>query len=262
VGWSSHLALHRVGTKSNFKQVGAINVNDNLQATLNKLLQSGSTSNPALNSLISANAEYHFALVMVGGLFLLALLSLSLFFWRRFTSTPQADDRKWTFEKKTYFSFGLLSVLVGLLMAVVVAANINNVLHPRQEFSGAISMLGTPPAGTRTEQRQRAFKTWLQSGSTQMPSLIQRKIDERLAWQRPKAIISSFLLIVFVVLSAHIWHTLIRGSRLREARWELKEASLLTAGVTMVNACLLLMLMVMGNTQGAISPLSLTLFFG
>ena len=123
-------------------------------------------------------------------------------------------------------------------------------------------MLGTPQTGTRTDQRHQAFKTWLQSGSTQVPSLIQRKIDERLAWQRPKAIISSLLLIVFVVLSARIWHTLIRGSRLHEARWKLKEVSLLTAGVTTVNACLLLMLMVMGNTQGSISPLSLTLFFG
>ena len=236
-------------------------MNDSLQATLNKLIQADSTSNPALNRLIAANTEYHFVLVVVGGLFLLALMLLSGFFWRRFTRTSKGDSGQWTFEKRTYFSFGLFSVVVGLLMALIVVANVNNVLNPRQEFSGAIGMLGTPQAGSQTDKRQQAFKTWLQSGSPQMPSLIQDKIDDRLTWQRPKAIISSVLLIVFVMLSVRIWRTMIRKSRLREA-WRLKERALLMAGFVTVVACLPLMLMVMGNTQGSIAPISLTLFFG
>lgn len=237
-------------------------MNDSLQAVLDKLVQSGSTTNPALNRLISANTEYHLVLVLVGGFFLLALTLLSLFFWRRFKITPQADNHKWTFEQKTYFSFGLFSGVVGLCMALIVAANVNNVLNARQEFSESIGMVGTPQSGTPTNQRHQAFKAWLQSESTQMPPLIQRKIDDRLAWQRPKAIICGLLLIAFMVLSTRIWHTLIRRSRQPQARWEPKEFVLLSAGVTTVNACLLLMLMVIGNTQGSISPLSLTLFFG
>jgi cytochrome bd-type quinol oxidase subunit 2 len=248
--------------KIGFQTLGAINVNDSLQTTLYKLIQSGTTSNPALNRLISANTEYHFVLVLVGGFFLLALMMLSLFFWRRFKRTPKANNRQWSFEKKTYFSFGLFSVALGLGIALIIAANVNNVLHPRQEFSGAIGMLGTPQAGSETEKLQQVFNTWLQSGRTQMPSLIQSKIDDRLSWQRPKAIICGVLLIVVVLLSVHTWCTLIRKSRAHEAKWRLTEKALLTSGVVTALACLPLMLMVMGNSQGSIAPLSLTLFFG
>ena len=94
-----------------------------------------------------------------------------------------------------------------------------------------------------------------------MPSLIQSKIDDRLAWQRPKAIICSVLLMVFVVLSDRIWRTLIRKSRV-QAKWKPKERTLLMAGIVTVTACFPLMLMVMGNTQGSIVPIALTLFFG
>jgi cytochrome bd-type quinol oxidase subunit 2 len=233
-----------------------------LQNILRTLVRSGTESNTALNVLIDDYTKYHVVLVVVGGLFLLGLVLLSVFFWRRFRKAPRTDSRRWTFEKKTYFAFGALTVVVGLFMALIVAANLSNVLNPTQGFSGAIGLLGSPRAGTQADELHQAVDAWLQSGSSDVPALVQGRIDDRLSWQRPKAVICSVLLIVFVLLSAGIWRALIRNSRVREGRWKFKEAALLLLGVLAVMGCLLLMLMVMGNTQGSIAPISLTLFYG
>ena len=72
---------------------------------------------------------------------------------------------------------------------------------------------------------------------------------------------ASFIAPSFLLVSALIWRSLIHRSRDRTARWRAKEFVLLLLGVVSVLACLVLMLMVMGNTQGSIAPLSLTLFF-
>jgi cytochrome bd-type quinol oxidase subunit 2 len=237
-------------------------VDDTLQETLRKLLESGTQTNPALNVLMSDYTKYHLVLVVVGGMFLIALVLLSVFLWRRFRRARKVGTRTWTFEKKTYFLFGVLSVLVGLFMALVVAANVSTVLNPRQGFAGSISLLTATQAGSPQDDLYRSVNTWLQSGSGDMPPLVQGRIDDRLAWQRPKAIVSGVLLVGFLVLSALIWRALIRRSRDPEARWRLKETAMLLLGVVAVLASLLLMLMVMGNTQGSIAPISLTLFLG
>ena len=86
-------------------------------------------------------------------------------------------------------------------------------------------------------------------------------LNECLAWKRPKALICSALLLLFVVLSAATWRTLIRRSRGPDAKWKLADSALLLAGVFTVAACLLLMLMVMGNTQAAVAPISMTMLY-
>ena len=237
-------------------------MNGSLEGTLKELIRSAGDSNPALNALIADYTKYHVVLVVVGGMFLLGLFALGVVFWKRFKRAPKTGSRRWSFEKKTYFCFSAVSVLVGLLMALIVAANVSNVLDPRQGFEGSISMLGTPQAGTQADDLYDSVNTWVQSGSTDVPSLLQGKIDDRLSWQRPKAIICSVLLVLLALLSARIWRTLIRKSRGREAKWKLPETGLLVLGVVTVGACLLLMLMVMGNTQASIAPISLTLFYG
>jgi hypothetical protein len=235
---------------------------DSLQTTLNNLLQSGTRSNPALNNLLSDYTKYHVVLLIVGGLFTLILITLSVLFWARFKRALKTDTSKWTFEKKTYFSFALLTTIVGLFMSLIVVANASNVLNPRQGFSGAVGILGTSQAGTHKAELYQSFNTWLQSGSTHVPSLIQSKINDRLAWQRPKAVICGILLAIFVVVSVRIWDTLIRQSKVRETKQKLEEKALFFSGVVAVAICLLLMLMVIGNTQGAFAPISLTLFYG
>lgn len=236
--------------------------NNNLQKTLSQLIQSGLRSNPAMNTLINDYTMYHMVLVVVGGFFVLIFLLLSLFFWTQWKRTPQAAKHTWTFEKKAYFSLGAVSTVVGLLMALIVVVNATTVLNPLPGFSSLVDSLGTPKAGTQMEKLYQAFNTWLQSGSTHIPSFIQSKIDERLAWQRPKAIVSSVLLVVFGALSACLWRTLLKKSQVRESTWGLKERTLLVFGAATITFSLLLVVLVVANTQGAFAPLALTLTFG
>lgn len=238
-------------------------MNDNsLQRTLSKLIQSGSRSNPAMNTLINDYTTYHLVLVVVGGFFVLIFLLLSLFFWTHLKRTPQAAPHQWTIEKKISFSLGAVSTVAGLLIALIVAVNAITVLNPLPGFSSLVDSLGTPKAGTQMDKRYQAFNTWLQSGSTHIPSLIQSKIDERLAWQRPKAMVSSVLLVVFGALSTYLWRTLLKKSQVRESTWGLKERTLLVSGAATITFSLLLVVIVVANMQGAIAPLALTLAFG
>ncbi len=237
-------------------------MNDNLQVTLNNLLQSGSGSNPAMNTLISDYTTYHIVFVAAGGLMVVIFALLSIFFLARWKRVPKTDKRKWTFEKATYFSFGALSIVVGLMMALIVTANATNVVDPQHGFSLLPDSLGASTADTQMGQLRQAFNTWLQSGNTDIPSIIQGKINERIAFHTTKAIVCGILLILFVVLSKFIWNTLIKRFRVREAKWRLKESALLASGVGMVTVSLLMMVIVVANTQSAFGPITLTLLYG
>ncbi len=171
-------------------------MNTSLHDTLEELLLSGSDSNPALNALLDDYTKYHVVFIAVGGLFLLAFALLAAFSWRRFRRTPKSEKRRWSFERAAYLFFAASSVVFALMMALIVAANASNVADPRHGFSGGLGMLGTPRAGTRTADLHQAFTTWLQSGQSETPILVNSRIDDRLAWQRPKAIICSALLVV------------------------------------------------------------------
>ncbi len=185
-------------------------MNDNLQTTLNKLLQSGSGTNPALNTLIRDYTTYHVVFVIAGGLVVVIFILLSIFFRRRWKKVLNTDMSKWTFEKKMYFAFGVFSMVAGLAMALITVANATNAVDPRHGFSLLPAWLGTPTTGTKQYQLYTAFNTWLQSGSTEMPPIIQSKIEERIGFHTTKAIVCAILLVLLVVLSIVIWSRLIK----------------------------------------------------
>lgn len=234
---------------------------DNLQTTLYNLAQSGSLSNPAYNTLLRDYTRYHAVLFIEGGIFTLMLLVLSVYFWRQFIKTQKAEIGNWTFEKKTYFCFGLASTLISLFMFLIVAANLSNVLNPQEGFAQSILDLGTPQAGTQKAGLYQAVNTWAQSGSVQMPSILQNEVNNRLSWQQPKAIICSILLVVFAVFTMRIWQKLIKISRLNKPMWDLKEKALIAIGMLAVPVTLLLMIMALANTQASFAPITLTLLF-
>jgi hypothetical protein len=95
-----------------------------------------------------------------------------------------------------------------------------------------------------------------------MPAPVRRAIDDRLAWQRPKAIVSAVLLLTFLILSARTWRALLDGSPGASGRWRPGDVVRLAAGLGEVAVCLLLMLMVMGNTQASLAPVAMTLLYG
>ncbi|WP_030435608.1 hypothetical protein [Actinoplanes subtropicus] len=192
-------------------------------------------TSPADDRLLDADRSFHVAFLVVGGLCTLLLLVLSGFCWVRFR---RAGRR--TFARRSYFWFGTASLILGLLMVVVCYANVTSVVNPGQTLAGtSFSPLG---------------ETWLRAGSAQISPALQHAIDERLAWQRPKAIICGVLLVAVVTLSVLLWRTLIRRSATSRL--------MLAAGVLSAIACLPLMLMVIGNTEGAYAPLFLAVLYG
>lgn len=218
-----------------------------LRSTLTALMASGVDDNPALNALLSGYVWFHLVQVIVSGLFLVALAPFTGFCWRRFRRSPG------TFERRTYLWFGLLGTTVSLFLALVVAANVSAALNPRPGFSGSFGLIGSPPAGSPAAELQGSFTAWLRSGSPQMPAAVSRAIDHRVAWQLPKAIVCAVLLVLLVWLAVAVWRTLLRRSR---------GGPLMFAGVASVPVCVLLMLMVMGNVQGAAVPITSTMLFG
>ncbi|MFC4778807.1 hypothetical protein ACFO9Q_18585 [Paenibacillus sp. GCM10023252] len=120
-----------------------------LQRTLNESMESGSyQTNPVMNLIIDDDANYHAVLVIVGSCIVLAFAWLSIYFWIRFKQTSKTNELRWGFERKVYFSFGMLSSTVALFMMLIVAANVSNVLNPVHGFSLFVelffSMKGVP----------------------------------------------------------------------------------------------------------------------
>jgi hypothetical protein len=232
----------------------------NLQNTLYGLMQSGSRSNAVYNTLLHDYIKYHAVLVIEGGIFALLLIVLGMYFWRRCKRTRKAETCNWTFEKKAYFCFGLVSTIVTLFMLLIVAVNLSTVLNPQEGFAQVIQDLGTPQAGMKKAAHYQAVNTWVQSGSANMPSMLQNEVCDRLSWQRPKAIVCSILLVVFAIFTTRLWQKLI-NSRASESRWRLKEKALIIIGVIAVPVTLLLMIMALANTQASFAPITLTLLF-
>lgn len=95
-----------------------------------------------------------------------------------------------------------------------------------------------------------------------MPVLVQGAVEDRLAWQRPKAAICTVLLVLSVSFAVRLRRTLIEESRAGELPSGPRGLALRTAGWVAPIACVLLMLMVIGNVQASIAPLGLTLVYG
>jgi uncharacterized protein YacL len=215
-----------------------------------------------MNALMHDYVLFHIVRVAAGGLLMVIFVLLSAFFWRRWKRLPRGEERKSKFERKTYFAFGIFSTVVGLLIAFVVAVNAATVLHPWPGFGWLVDSLETPKAGTQMDKLYQAFNTWLQSGSASIPTLIQQRIQERIALHTTRVIVGGVLLVAFVVLSTRIWSTLVERSRGREPEWTLKERSLLVGGAASVILSLVLMVVVEVNLRWAFAQLTVTLLYG
>jgi hypothetical protein len=197
------------------------------------------TTSPAYDRILTDDRNYHIVFLVVGGFFSLLLLLFCVFSWVRF---KRARHR--TFERRTYLWFGVVSLILTLFMAVADWANVTSVVNPRKTLAGtAFSPIG---------------ETWLRAGSARISPVLQHAIDDRLAWQRPKAVICALLLVAFVTLTVFLWRRLIRRSTTGAPVRRL----MVGAGILSAAAGLLLMLMVIGNAEGALAPLTLTVIYG
>lgn len=147
-------------------------------------------------------------------------------------------------------------------MTLIIAANVSNVINPRVGFAGSIDMFAGEDLDVSTGSFYDLVNTWLESENVDSPLFVQERIDERLSWQRPKAIMSSVLLVISVVFALFIWRAIRVRARRPDAQWNYARIVFLLHGVAVILVILVLMLMVIGNMQGALAPISLTLFLG
>jgi hypothetical protein len=190
-------------------------LNDGLRTTLSEHIKSGWQSNPALRTLIHDYTKYHIVLVIAGGFLILVLLLFSIFCWIRFKKVAVASKFIWPFEKKVYFSFGSLSIIVALFFGLFVVANASTVLNPLPGFT-SLADTTTMPTDSVVGQ---ALNQWVQSGNNNFPPILKQKVKDRILWQRPKAIICGVFLILLVLLSVRFWDALIKKTRRSRSIW-------------------------------------------
>ena len=229
-----------------------------LPALLRQLLESGSTANPALNRLLRDYAAYHVVFVVVAGAFAVASLLVGVWLVRRARRRSAAVA---TLERRASIGLGSASLLVGLLFGLLVAANLSNVIDPRQGFSDAVGVIGHAPAGTTRAAQQEAFVGWLGSGDRRMPSDVRNAVLQRVSWQGPKAVGSALLLGVALWATALFWRRLVSRGR-RSGGGSAAGWPSVSGGIALVGVSLILMAMTIGNAQGALAPVATTLFYG
>lgn len=232
----------------------AANLN-NLQLTLTEHLKSDWQSNPAVKTLVDDYAKYHAVLALAGSVTLLILLALTTIFWIRFKKQSRTEQRKWPFEKKVYFWFGLVLTLFTMFFVLIVVANISTARKPIPGFTLLANSVSTPDDSTEGH----ALSAWIQSGESTMPAVLDQKVQDRISWQRPKAIICGMLLIVTIFINGYIWRYLIRYSNKEGKKWQPKERLLLAAGSITFGLSLLLLVMALANMQGSIAPIAMSL---
>lgn len=228
---------------------------------LEEIILSASNDNFVVNQLINDYVLYHLVFVIIAILFLVLLVSAGIFFIKTFKGLPTVVSNG-LLERRIYFCLSVGTIIATVCLLLVTTGNVTNLVNPQQGFSGAIKMLGSAETDTQ-KKLQQEFIIWIESESFDTPVFIQEKINQRLEWQKPKAIISSILLFTVVLLNIYIWRklTLKLGDTgvIKDKKVKL---ILLIVGLMTIFACLVLMLLVIANTQAVFAPLLLTLLFG
>lgn len=240
-------------------------MSDQLRATLQRLSQPGAGPNEAYDRLLADYARFHLVLAVLAAALVIAAAASAVSAWRHLRSAPPAQPsrRGWpTFERATWAVGLVASIGFGLLMGLLAAANLSNAVAPRQGFRDSIPMISQRAPGTRGAAVQQAFDRWLRSGDPTMPPAVRAAVDDRLAWQRPKAVICTILLVLVLVGARRVWRSLLARTRRPDHRWGIGDLARLGVAATASATALLLVLMVMGNTQASLAPLSMTLFSG
>jgi hypothetical protein len=81
---------------------------------------------PALDAMVSDFARYHAVLAVIAAAVVVALLGLSVMFWRSFARVGSADRR----TRRVLGWFGVFSALSSLIVAVVLVANTGTAMDP------------------------------------------------------------------------------------------------------------------------------------
>jgi hypothetical protein len=229
---------------------------ETLQKTIRQH-EEGWQSNHAMKTLIDDYTREHFVVASVGGVLVVGFAVLSVLLWKRYRQTPRAVGLKSTLERKMYFRSLLVSSVVGLSLGLLVFVNAATALDPIPGFFMANTQ--TTP---NSQAVDAALNDWIKSGNTVMPAILEKHVNKRVGWQRPKAIVSGLLFLLFAALSVRISNALVRSSNERKSPWSARRVGLLAGKFTVVPLALLMMVMLIANTAGAMAPISISLLGG
>lgn len=142
---------------------------------------------------------------------------------------------------------------------IVVAANISTAVRPLPGFIESIPNLNDNSYNVRLHN---AFNEWIVSGKTTPPVLVQQRIHHRRVFHTTRVVTGAILLVLFTMLSVHLWKTLIAKRNANETKGTLKEVVWLFAGILSVAIALFMMIVVLANLQSMVVPIANTLQFG
>jgi uncharacterized membrane protein len=99
-------------------------MNDKLQVLMSELLRLSWQSNPAMKALVSDHAKFHAIFIVATSVALLALVSMSVFFWARSRKTSRTGTSGEVFERRVFRSVAFLGSLVSLAFMLLIAVNV------------------------------------------------------------------------------------------------------------------------------------------
>ena len=229
-----------------------------LEELILTLLASRSVTNPAVLHLIDDYAKYHWVLVILGTISVVIFFTTLGWLWRKFWVGPDLIGNLRNVRGRAYFFLMTFIGFIATSMSLIVYANLQNALHPKQGFRLAMHGLGIPDLGTKTARMHESFYQWIESGDKTLPTYLTEVVENRLSWQLPKAVISTLLLIAAVYGTYKVWKLVVNSY---QSFSRTKNFALFASGVTLSLISTLLWVMAIANTQGSIAPLTLSLLF-
>lgn len=225
-----------------------------LQTTISENVTNDWPTNPAIKLLVDDYAKYHTVLAIAGSVVLLILVILTISFWTRFKRISTPKKSKWPFNKKVYFSFSMFFMGFSLFFGLVVAANVSTALKPQPGFRLLAESTTTAPASAEGQ----ALTAWIQSPDNTLPPVLEQKAQDRISWQRPKAIICGILFIASLIGSWYVWSYLLSVAQIENKLSGAKQKILIAVGVMGAFVSMLLIVMTLANMQGSIAPVAIS----
>lgn len=218
-------------------------------------------SDLAYGLLIDDYRTYHLVFVVGGTIFAAAALAIAVFGLSQLRLLGQASyDPLTAFERRTFTVVTVVGIIGFLAWALLVWGNLGNTLNPRLGFESAINSISGP--AVRRSDLHGAVIDWLYSDNEPIPQLLERAIQDRQSWQRPKAVWSTALLIVLSIGASALWTGLIRRSRQNHATLGLGWRLVVAMGYVSLPLILLLLVLALANTQATLAPVLLTILAG
>lgn len=234
-----------------------------MQPLIARLSEPGAVDNRVYDLLLQDYINYHAVLVVGGSVFAMAAFYVTARSIRALAAgRANAGSPAPVVARRANLVLAITGAVTGLLMLLLVAINLSTVLSPREGFTQTFA-----EAAARSRDAENALSwdtllTWIQTGDERLPPRLQAAVNERLSWQRPKAIVCWILLALSALLTTRAWNAINEGRQRKPARTGLGRAVLLASAIAGISVCLILVVLAFVNTQAWIAPIVITLAAG